>query len=68
MQERAEQAIAGCVSSGNEEGALNEADLGLLSGSGYGEGCVRLSCANSLENTTKALESLRGVVSGAGVT
>lgn len=66
MQERADQAIAGCVSSELEEWALNEADWGLLSGSGYrayGEGCVRLSFSNSPENITKALEGLRGVVS-----
>ncbi len=52
-----------------EERALNEAGVALLSGSAfgaYGEGYVRLSYANSQENITKALESLREFVAGLG--
>ncbi len=52
-----------------EERALNEAGVALLSGSAfgaYGEGYVRLSYANSQENISKALESLREFVAGLG--
>ena len=52
-----------------EERSLNEAGVALLSGSAfgaYGEGYVRLSYANSQENITKALESLREFVAGLG--
>ena len=52
-----------------EERALSEAGVALLSGSAfgaYGEGYVRLSYANSQENITKALESLREFVAGLG--
>ena len=48
-----------------EERAMNEAGVALLAGSAFGqqgEGCVRLSYANSQENIQKALERLDGFV------
>ena len=51
----------GLSSSEFEERAMSEAGVALLSGSAFGEfgeGCVRLSYANSQENIRKALESL----------
>ena len=48
-----------------EDRAMNEAGVALLSGSAFGkqgEGCVRLSYANSQENIQKALERLDGLV------
>ena len=59
----------GLTSAEFEERALNEAGVALLSGSAfgaYGEGYVRLSYANSQENISKALESLREFVAGLG--
>ena len=50
-----------------EERAMSEAGVALLSGSAfgqYGEGYVRLSYANSLENIQKALDSLGKFVRG----
>ena len=44
---------------------MNEAGVALLSGSAFGkqgDGCVRLSYANSQENIQKALERLDGLV------
>ena len=55
----------GLSSSEFEERALSEAGVAILSGSAfgqYGEGYVRLSYANSQENITKAVESLRNFV------
>jgi aspartate aminotransferase len=51
----------GLSSSQFEERAMNEAGVALLSGTAFGEfgeGCVRLSYANSQENIQKALERL----------
>jgi aspartate/methionine/tyrosine aminotransferase len=48
-----------------ETKALQEAGVAVLSGSafgGYGDGYVRLSYANSVENIQKAIERLRGMV------
>ena len=50
-----------------ESKALQEAGVAVLSGSafgGYGDGYVRLSYANSVENLQKAIERLRGMVAG----
>jgi aspartate aminotransferase len=50
-----------------ETKALQEAGVAVLSGSafgGFGDGYVRLSYANSVENLQKAIERLRGMVAG----
>jgi aspartate/methionine/tyrosine aminotransferase len=50
-----------------ETKALQEAGVAALSGSafgGFGDGYVRLSYANSVENLQKAIERLRGMVAG----
>ena len=50
-----------------ETKALQEAGVAVLSGSafgGYGDGYVRLSYANSVENLQKAIDRLRGMVQG----
>ncbi len=50
-----------------ETKALQEAGVAVLSGSafgGFGDGYVRLSYANSVENLQKAIERLRGMVVG----
>lgn len=52
-----------------EEGALNEAGVALLSGAGFGrsgEGYVRFSYANSVENLRKAVTQLNTFVGGIG--
>jgi len=52
-----------------EQRALEEAGVALLSGTAfgrYGQGYVRFSYANSVENLQKAVERLKGLVLGAG--
>ena len=58
-------AETGLTSSEFETKALQEAGVAVLSGSafgGYGDGYVRLSYANSIENIQKAIERLRDMV------
>ena len=55
----------GLTSAEFEAKALQEAGVAVLSGSafgGYGDGCVRLSYANSIENIRRAIERLREMV------
>ena len=55
----------GVTSQEFQDRALNEAGVALLSGTAFGrfgEGCVRLSYANSQENIKKALERLEAFV------
>jgi aspartate/methionine/tyrosine aminotransferase len=50
-----------------EAKALQEAGVAVLSGSafgGYGDGYVRLSYANSVENLQKAIKRLQDMVAG----
>ena len=57
----------GLTSAEFEAKALQDAGVAVLSGSAfgrYGEDCVRLSYANSIENIRKAIDRLRGMVEG----